>query len=196
MSFSRKLYLMLIALSLSLLLLLPTSTQADADNSSQSQGTYNSVWQAVLSGSDYDTTSNYMLLSAFAQPIVGVAGGAEYFMASGFVSDSAPIPVKVVEVETPTLPESYTLAQNYPNPFNPTTTIEFSLPRSGFVVLEVFDITGRKVVTLVSEELKAGVKRVTWDGRDRTGAEAASGVYFYRLKTENFSDARKMLLLK
>lgn len=181
-----------LTLAVSCALLLALSTGVNADE----QQTYSSNWYVVNSGGSYASTSNYLLLSSFAQPTVGITGTGTYYMSMGFVSDSAPIPVKIVDVETQSLPVSYSLSQNFPNPFNPTTSIEFSLPHSGYVTMDVFDIRGRKVTTLISEDMAAGVKRVDWDGRDHTGNEVASGVYFYRLRVNEFSQTRKMLLLK
>lgn len=94
------------------------------------------------------------------------------------------------------IPEFYALDQNYPNPFNPTTRIRFSLPRPAFVQLEIFNILGQKINTLVNEELSAGVKEVTWNGTGATGLKVASGIYFYRLKTSDYSEVKRMLLLK
>jgi hypothetical protein len=93
-------------------------------------------------------------------------------------------------------PSEFELSQNYPNPFNPTTKIEFTLAKSGFVTLQIYDVLGRKVRTLVSEELSAGYKSVIWDGKNEDGDDVASGVYFYQLKVGDFSEPKKMLLLK
>jgi hypothetical protein len=93
-------------------------------------------------------------------------------------------------------PSEFTLYQNYPNPFNPTTKIEFTLSKSGFVTLQIYDILGRKVRTLVLEELSSGYKSVIWDGKNDDGKDVASGIYFYRLKIGDFSESKKMLLLK
>jgi plastocyanin len=93
-------------------------------------------------------------------------------------------------------PSEFVLSQNYPNPFNPTTKIEFTLAKSGFVTLQIYDVLGRKVKTLVSEELSSGYKSVIWDGKNDAGDEVASGVYFYQLKVGDFSQPKKMLLLK
>jgi len=93
-------------------------------------------------------------------------------------------------------PSEFDLSQNYPNPFNPTTKIEFTLAKSGFVTLQIYDMLGRKVRTLVSEELSSGYKSVIWDGRNDDGKDVASGVYFYQLKVGDFSEPKKMLLLK
>jgi hypothetical protein len=93
-------------------------------------------------------------------------------------------------------PSEFDLSQNYPNPFNPSTKIEFTLAKSGFVTLQIYDILGRKVRTLVSEELSSGYKSVIWDGKNDDGEAVASGVYFYQLKVGDFSEPKKMLLLK
>ncbi len=94
------------------------------------------------------------------------------------------------------LPESYALSQNYPNPFNPTTQIEFSLPSAGYVKLEVFNVLGQSVRRLVDQYLSAGVHRVTFDSRSDSYQPLASGVYLYRLSCDDFSESRKMILLK
>jgi hypothetical protein len=93
-------------------------------------------------------------------------------------------------------PSDFGLSQNYPNPFNPTTKIEFTLPKSGFVTLQIYDVLGRKVKTLVSEHLSSGYKSVIWDGKNDDGKDVASGVYFYQLRVGDFSEPRKMVLLK
>jgi uncharacterized delta-60 repeat protein len=93
-------------------------------------------------------------------------------------------------------PSEFVLSQNYPNPFNPTTKIGFTLAKSGFVTMQIYDMQGRKVRTLVSEELSSGYKSVLWDGKNDEGGDVASGVYFYQLKVGDFSQPKKMLLLK
>jgi hypothetical protein len=92
--------------------------------------------------------------------------------------------------------DRYTLYQNYPNPFNQSTKIEFTLPYPGFVSFNIYDLLGRKVRTLVSENLSSGYKSVVWDGKNDSGKEVASGIYFYRLKIGDFSEAKKLVLLK
>ncbi len=98
------------------------------------------------------------------------------------------------------LPTAFSLSQNYPNPFNPRTTIEFTVPgESGLkrqVSLEVYDMRGRRVRTLVDGELDPGSHRVNWDGRDNRGMAVSSGVYLYTLKTKEGVRTRKMALLK
>ncbi|PWB75325.1 hypothetical protein C3F09_02890 [candidate division GN15 bacterium] len=93
-------------------------------------------------------------------------------------------------------PLVFSLAQNYPNPFNPATQIVFSLPKSGRTTLEVFDLLGRRVTTLVDGPLSSGVHQVAWLGTNARGESVAAGVYFYRLTAGTQSETRKMLLLK
>jgi Secretion system C-terminal sorting domain len=90
-----------------------------------------------------------------------------------------------------TIPEAFKLEQNYPNPFNPSTTISFGLPKETHVLLEVYDILGRKVATLVDEQRVAGSYTVTFDA-----SHFGSGVYFYRIKAGGQSLAKRMLLVK
>ena len=94
------------------------------------------------------------------------------------------------------LPTEYALSQNYPNPFNPTTQISFSLPTPGNVSLEVYNVLGQKVTTLVDGNMGAGNHVVEWDGKNSAGVGVSSGVYFYRIATDNFVDTKKMMMLK
>ncbi|PKK83729.1 MAG: hypothetical protein CVT49_06835 [candidate division Zixibacteria bacterium HGW-Zixibacteria-1] len=95
-----------------------------------------------------------------------------------------------------TLPDRFLLLQNYPNPFNPATTIEYSLPARAHVNLSIFNILGRKVITLVDEARGAGTHRVIWDGANYAGNNVASGIYFYRMEAGEYIETRKMLLIK
>jgi len=130
-----------------------------------------------------------------------------------------PSPIVVVSVESrqnEALPENFALHANTPNPFgsgatspafdggNPTTTIQYDLPRAGKVTVEIFDILGKHVRTLVQQQQAAGRYSVVWDGRDENGQIAASGVYLYQLRVGNplsssgqgFVQRRKMLLVR
>jgi len=90
------------------------------------------------------------------------------------------------------IPKAFVLKQNYPNPFNPTTKIEFAMPKSENVSLKVYDITGRLVNTLIDNlNLNPGVVIYSFDG-----SNLSSGVYFYRLETEGYSETKKMILNK
>ena len=88
------------------------------------------------------------------------------------------------------------LGQNMPNPFNPKTTIAFTLPEPTDVTIEVYDVTGRRIVTLMSDRLDAGGHFVEWSGRGANGEKVASGVYFYKLLAGDEEISKKMVLLK
>jgi hypothetical protein len=88
------------------------------------------------------------------------------------------------------------LYQNYPNPFNPSTTIGFVLPEKTRVSLSIFDVRGGLVKTLADGPMERGLKQVVWDGTNRSGEPAGSGIYFYRLKAGKITTTRKMLLVK
>jgi len=94
------------------------------------------------------------------------------------------------------LPVVTGLLQNYPNPFNPETVLRFSMAREGLVLIDVFNIRGQKVRTLVSGVYGAGEHSVVWNGVSDTGQSVGSGVYFYRMSASGFTGVRKMLLLK
>lgn len=104
--------------------------------------------------------------------------------------------VREVVSEKTVLPEAFSLDQNYPNPFNPNTMIRFSLPQDCWVKLEVYNLLGQKVKTLVDQMLLAGTKEVVWDGKNQAGALVSSGIYFYRIQTKDFTDIKKMVLVK
>jgi hypothetical protein len=94
------------------------------------------------------------------------------------------------------LPKDYALSQNHPNPFNGTTTIDFSLPSSSYVVLNVYNVMGQRVSTLIDKIMRAGNHSVRWNAVDDTGAELSSGIYIYRIATNGQNFTGKMVLLK
>ncbi len=94
------------------------------------------------------------------------------------------------------LPDQFELSQNYPNPFNPSTTISFYTPTNGHVLLQVYNIAGQIVKTLLDEDITAGQNVVQWDGRTDNGDEIASGMYLYRISVNGNSETKKMTLIK
>jgi len=97
---------------------------------------------------------------------------------------------------TMNIPKVYELSQNYPNPFNPTTTIKYQLPEDTKVEIAVYNILGQKVRTLVNEKRTAGYYSVIWNGKDDSNNTVGSGIYFYKISTEKYSEIKKMLLMK
>ena len=97
----------------------------------------------------------------------------------------------VEEEEDEGLPTNIVLKQNYPNPFNPTTNIEFFIPESGNLAIEIYNIIGQKVSTLINGNFAAGYHTVEFDG-----SNLASGIYIYSLRTEGHVISKKMQLIK
>ena len=133
---------------------------------------------SYLSGGSFVAVDNISASAAtmYADLIVGVAASTED--------------------EDIRLPNEFSLSQNYPNPFNPTTTIEFSLLSASDVRLDIYNLLGQHVSTLIDKFVDAGLTRTTWDGIDRHGSKAASGAYFYELIVEGDRQTKKMLLVK
>lgn len=106
------------------------------------------------------------------------------------LSDSEEPPM-ATSAEQDEVPVQMALKQNYPNPFNPTTSISFSLPQQSHVTIEIFDVTGRLVETVVDEQKSAGSHSITWDASGN-----ASGVYLYRLRAGSTTETKSMILMK
>jgi len=102
----------------------------------------------------------------------------------------------VAEEEETKVPLSFSLSQNHPNPFNSETVIEYSLPHESQVKIVIYNILGQKVRTLLDQRQSAGYKRVIWDAKNQKGKVVSTGIYFYRIETEEFVQTKRMLLLK
>lgn len=98
--------------------------------------------------------------------------------------------------ENPENLAGFELHQNYPNPFNPTTTIRFDLLKSDFVTLRIYNALGQEVLTLAERNFAAGEHALAWNALDRNGKRAASGIYYYELKSARFTARKKMILLQ
>jgi hypothetical protein len=126
--------------------------------------------------------------------VIGSSGGIEvarsrFTIGAGFITD--------VAQEKPGLPTEYNLSQNYPNPFNPSTLINFDLPKQSPVTLEIYDMLGQKVRTLISGDMMdPGYYHVPWNGTNQYGHSVASGVYYYRIVADKFTSLKKMMFLK
>jgi hypothetical protein len=113
-----------------------------------------------------------------------------------FPGDSLQVFASFTSLNQANLPYTYELWQNYPNPFNPTTTIRFSLGASEKVKLEIFNVLGQRVRTLLDRWLPPGRYRKIWDARNEAGLKLGSGIYFYRITAGDYVQTRKMILLK
>ena len=88
------------------------------------------------------------------------------------------------------------LLQNYPNPFNPETNISFLVPNSGQVHLDIYNIKGQKVTTLVNDRFNAGKPTIIWNGKDDSNKQVASGIYLYKMRSGKYNSTKKMILMK
>jgi hypothetical protein len=94
------------------------------------------------------------------------------------------------------IPKITYLKGNHPNPFNPETRISFALSSASKTLIHIYNVKGEKIRNLLNEKLNAGHHSVIWNGTDESGRPVASGIYFYKFKTDNFTKTKKMLLLK
>lgn len=152
-------------------------------------------WSSFNQGFGSASSAGTQVCSALGQSFVGSTQNTNSQIASGFlvhplISDTKTAVEEKTQEESQ-LPTSYELEQNYPNPFNPSTTIAFALPRTSEVTLKIFDASGREVATLVEGRLPAGRHQVVLDARP-----FSSGVYFYRLQAGEFSQTRRLTLIK
>ena len=121
---------------------------------------------------------------------LGSSGTGQVWIDSVSIVESSPVTTGVAEKANGN-PGTFLLMQNYPNPFNPSTNISFSIPTKSLVSLKVFDLLGREVATLMSQEKPAGTYQATFDA-----SKLSSGVYFYQLQADKFTETKKLLLLK
>ena len=156
------------------------------------------AWSAFDMGFEVTAAPNLQLKSALGQSFVGVAQQSDTRVECGFLADTLLRGILVGVNNNRTLPTVFSLEQNYPNPFNPLTVIRYSLPVRSQVRLEIYNVLGQVVKTLVEGIQEPGELHAEWDA-----GNASSGVYFYRIGTrpiderrEGFSDVKKMVVLR
>ena len=151
---------------------------------------YQIPYSVIGSGGNLSGNSNYTLYSTAGESFVGHSSNTSHNQYEGFWYLYYQDIITSVEDDL-TLPASFKLEQNYPNPFNPTTIIKFGVPERSNVVLNIYDILGSEVTTLVSEEMDAG-----WYERSFNAISLSSGVYIYQLRAGEFIQTKKMILLR
>ena len=102
----------------------------------------------------------------------------------------------LLSAETLLIPDVFTLHQNYPNPFNPTTRIRYDLPNPEYVSINIYNLLGYKIKSLIKAKQEAGHKSVIWDARNDLGQAVSAGTYIYSIEAGKFRQNRKMILLK
>ena len=106
------------------------------------------------------------------------------------------ITANTVGTENISLPNKFTLNQNYPNPFNPTTTLRYDIPETGLVSINIYDMLGRQVKTLINQTQDAGYRSIIWDATNDYGKPVSAGIYLYQIQAGEYISTKKMVLLK
>jgi hypothetical protein len=145
----------------------------------------------LASGGATTSDGTRILKSTVGQPAIGKVGNTAVQHGAGFWYATVGLVTSVEAVSEEPVPRTFRLDQNYPNPFNPVTTIRFAVPQRTHVSLKLYDVLGRRVLTLVDETLAPGEYKVQLEA-DALG----SGVYFYRMRTGEFTKTRKLTVLK
>ncbi len=172
---------------------LPTTSGSGAIATAQPTAANTPINQGSATNSAYTTfTNGYFGFMAVHSSGADARAGAEFDQLYFDISSSSPLSKNVVVLETKTEPSAFVLFQNVPNPFNPSTKISFALPYESNITLKVFNVLGVEVATLIDNiEMSAGEHSVQFEAGNLT-----SGVYFYRLISGQFSETKKLLLLK
>ncbi len=156
------------------------------------------IWQAVVYANQLITDNDDSNDSTADDITYDINNGV--LVPDGLIDPSTPnveyIPALGVDDNNGTLPTDFKLDQNYPNPFNPSTVIGYSLPSAAHVSLTIYNALGQTVRKLVDKDQLPGSYEITWDGHDQSGHQVGSGFYLYRLETDKYVQAKKMLLLK
>jgi hypothetical protein len=154
-------------------------------------------------GVSISQNDNHRLSATFGQPLIGAGKNETTTISGGFWTSITEITTSTEQIEESSLPQEFSLDQNYPNPFNPITTISWQSPVGSWQTLEVYDMLGRKIATLVDEFKPAGSYEVEFNA-----AELSSGTYFYRLQATlpggrqvggqagEFVETKKLILMK
>jgi hypothetical protein len=162
------------------------------------------VKNAIYKSADYGVTWEKQMTTTsnteikFASFVSNENGTTGWAVGSyGFIAKYSNDLITDVESDkTQTRVTDFILWQNYPNPFNPTTEIRFTVPVLTHVSLKIYNLMGQQIATLTDAEKPSGTYAVSWDGKNRNGRAVSSGIYFYRLETNDFCKARKMLLIR
>jgi hypothetical protein len=104
--------------------------------------------------------------------------------------------IQYLSLANTTIPNQFELYQNYPNPFNPVTKLRYAIPKNGLVTINIYDMLGRQVKTLINQTKNAGYKSVIWDATNDYGKPVSAGVYLYQIRAGEFVQTKKMVVLK
>jgi len=172
-----------------------TYTWMDKFFTVKTNSTGDTLWSISFGGDSDDICNSVIQTDDLGFVLAGYtesfgAGGSDFWMIR---TDADPVGI---DDDLTNIPKRFTLSQNYPNPFNPETTISFSIPKDNRVKISIYNIKGQKIRTLANENLQRGYHEVTWNAKDENGKPVSSGIYFYKMETDNFSEIKKCILLK
>jgi hypothetical protein len=159
----------------------------------RAQTTYRMQKSVIGAAGSGGSSTNYRMNGTLGQSTpIGIGATFDAELQAGFWA-RVWIPTGIEET-----PAAYRtlLFQNYPNPFNPLTTVEYSLANAGRVEIAVFDVGGRRIATLVDAQKAPGRYRAIWDGKNESGRQVASGIYFCRMRADSKTIINKMILLR
>jgi len=146
-------------------------------------------------GGGLATATGSSLVATIGQDVIGYAGTHEIYIRSGFWHGGT----ATTDVDEPemVLPVRFALAQITPNPFTPSTTIRYDVPAAGgFIKIDVFSVSGRRVNTLVNEKKSPGRHRIAWDGRTDLGKPVGAGVYFVAMQAPNYRKTQRVICIR
>lgn len=150
------------------------------------------IGSAVIgSGGGRAESNTSRMIVTGGQPIIGQASSSNFGYRAGFWYQSNDFITSLEQIQSELLPKEFRLGQNYPNPFNPITTISYNLPKTSDARIEIFNILGQRVATLINERKTAGYHTVDFDG-----TRFSSGVYLYQIQAGEYIAVKKMVLMK
>lgn len=153
------------------------------------------VWHSFSAG--FQRGSELSIAAVVGQPFLGIQSSGDVVVTSGFAAfEGIDGIVSDVHGKDDFIPATFDLSQNFPNPFNPSTVIRYELPTEVRMVIEIYSLLGQRIAILVDDVVAPGRYSVTWTGRSDDGRLIPSGVYFYRMRTPEFVEVKKLVLLK
>jgi hypothetical protein len=166
----------------------------------QSSTNYTIQKDVMDQGGSVSSSENYQVVDAVGQPEpIGTSASLGYIESSGFFTGGG-VSTGIAEEASRTIPTEFQLCQNYPNPFNPSTTIQFQIPMTADVVVQIYNIQGAMIKTLIRVHKTAGYYSTLWDGTDDCGNISASGIYLCRMEAvshlQRFVQTKKLTFIR
>ncbi len=156
------------------------------------------IYRSVTSDGNFEKINDYLITGKTSYSWIdktSQAGTTLFYKLEELTTNGRKQFHQPISVELPA-PVSYSLSHNFPNPFNSSTSFKYQIPKTTYVLIEVFNILGKKVKTLIDERKDAGYYTVYWDGVDENGEYVVSGIYFYIISTEKFHATQKMIVVR